>query len=171
MPKIETSRVSGHGTELKGKATYLYKGGEGYAEIYENDSFGGKSYYSDSVSENDGKGYIVLNADFDNKKISGSAAYNLYGTRDNRNEVKRQVELTFKDTSLYKGSDHLKFNGEATGKLLSKDLKEELSGSYSGDISSNGKGTSLHYNIYTQGRNIKVTSRNGFSDSVYLHKQ
>jgi eag0010 len=156
IPKIETSKVSVYGAELKGKATYFYKGTIGYAEKISYEQPYNGTYYSESVSKHDGNSYIILNADFDNKKVNGSAAVNLYSTGAGMDK-KRQVEITFKDTALFKGGDLLQFNGEAIGKTLSKDLKiEDLSGSYSGSVVSDGKEAYVSYNVYSPNQELKV---------------
>lgn len=156
IPKFETSTVSGYDSKLKGKATYFSQNVHAYAHV------NGEHLYSKA----DGKSYIIVNADFDNKSINGSAAFNLYtydnGRRDT--EVKKaQAELTFKNTALYKASSNLTFNGESSGKLLTESLKENLSGSYSGSSSYRGNRVYLQSNASSPSKNITI----GTDDFLY----
>lgn len=154
VPKFEESSISGYGSNLKGKATYLSQNVGASAEINSNKI----------SSKADGKSYIILNADFDNKKINGSAAFNLYSSD---NVKKAQAELEFKEAALYKNDNRVAFNSEATGKILIETLKtENLSGSYSGITSSYyGNDIYFKYDVSSSDKNIKITG------SQTLYKQ
>ena len=154
VPKFEESSISGYGSNLKGKATYLSQNVGASAEINSNKI----------SSKADGKSYIILNADFDNKKINGSAAFNLYSSD---NVKKAQAELEFKEAALYKNDNSVAFNSEATGKILTETLKtENLSGSYSGiTFSYYGNDIYFKYDVSSSDKNIKITG------SQTLYKQ
>lgn len=154
VPTIETSSVSGSFSELKGKATYLSQNVGASAKINSDNIY----------SKTDGKSYAILNADFDNKKINGSAAFNLYSSD---NVKKAQVELEFKEAALYKNNNRVAFNSEATGKILTETLKtENLSGSYGGKTYQyNGNDIGFEYDISSSDKNIKITG------SQTLYKQ
>ena len=154
VPTIETSSVSGSFSELKGKATYLSQNVGASAKINSDNIY----------SKTDGKSYAILNADFDNKKINGSAAFNLYSSD---NVKKAQVELEFKEAALYKNDNRVAFNSEATGKILTETLKtENLSGSYGGKTYQyNGNDIVFEYDISSSDKNIKITG------SQTLYKQ
>lgn len=159
MPKIETSTASGYGTELKGKATYFYKGDLKDIQLASS-GFPGRTH---------SHGYILLNADFDNKKINGSSAFIVNSFFETEPNINRQVELTFEDTSLYKGNNRLVFDGKTTGRLISEDLKvENLSGGYSGDISSNSEKLYLNYGVRTADEKISLWIPH---DGEILYKQ
>ena len=146
VPTIETSSVSGSFSELKGKATYLSQNVGASAKINSDNIY----------SKTDGKSYAILNADFDNKKINGSAAFNLYSSD---NVKKAQVELEFKEAALYKNNNRVAFNSEATGKILTETLKTEtLSGSYGGKTYSyDGNDIDFKYDVSSSDKNIKIT--------------
>ena len=135
VPKFEESSIFGYGSNLKGKATYFSQNVDAYGEI--------NGYHISSKA--DGKSYVILNADFDNKKINGSAAFNLYSSD---NVKKAQTELEFKEATLYKSNNWMTFNGETTGKILTETLKaENLSGFYNGSTdSSHGESVDFRYN-------------------------
>ena len=154
VPKFEESSIFGYGSNLKGKATYFSQNVDAYGEI--------NGYHISSKA--DGKSYVILNADFDNKKINGSAAFNLYSSD---NVKKAQTELEFKEATLYKSNNWMTFNGETTGKILTETLKaENLSGFYNGSTdSSHGESVDLRYNTSSSDKNIKV------SGSKTLYKQ
>ena len=154
VPKFEESSIFGYGSNLKGKATYFSQNVDAYGEI---------NGYPIS-SKADGKSYVILNADFDNKKINGSAAFNLYSSD---NVKKAQTELEFKEATLYKSNNWMTFNGETTGKILTETLKaENLSGFYNGSTdSSHGESVDFRYNTSSSDKNIKV------SGSKTLYKQ
>ena len=154
VPKFEESSISGYGSTLKGKATYLSQNVGASAEINSNNIF----------SKADGKSYIILNADFDNKKINGSAAFNLYSSD---NVKKAQAELEFKEATLYKSNYGVTFNGGTTGKILTETLKtENLSGSYSGRVEYYG--SELGINNYTAESSDKKIKVSGYQT---LYKQ
>ena len=154
VPKFEESSISGYGSNLKGKATYLSQNVGASAEINSNKI----------SSKADGKSYIILNADFDNKKINGSAAFNLYSSD---NVKKAQAELEFKEAALYKNDNSVAFNSEATGKILTETLKtENLSGSYNGKTYQYDRDDiNLKYDVSSSDKNIKITG------SQTLYKQ
>ena len=154
VPKFEESSIFGYGSNLKGKATYFSQNVDAYGEI--------NGYHISSKA--DGKSYVILNADFDNKKINGSAAFNLYSSD---NVKKAQTELEFKEATLYKSNNWMTFNGETTGKILTETLKaENLSGFYNGSTdSSHGESVDFRYNTSSSDKNIKV------SGSKTLYKQ
>ena len=154
VPTIETSSVSGSFSELKGKATYLSQNVGASAEINSNKI----------SSKADGKSYVILNADFDNKKINGSAAFNLYSSD---NVKKAQAELEFKEAVLYKNDNRVAFNSEATGKIMTETLKtENLSGSYAGKTYQyDGDDINFKYDVSSSDKNIKITG------SQILYKQ
>ena len=154
VPKFEESSISGDYSNLKGKATYLSQNVGASAEI-NGDNISSKA---------DGKSYIILNADFDNKKINGSAAFNLYSSD---NVKKAQAELEFKEAALYKNANRVAFNSEATGKIQTETLKTEtLSGSYGGKTYSYyGNDIDFKYDISSSDKNIKITG------SQTLYKQ
>lgn len=154
VPKFEESSIFGYGSNLKGKATYFSQNVDAYGEI--------NGYHISSKA--DGKSYVILNADFDNKKINGSAAFNLYSSD---NVKKAQTELEFKEATLYKSNNWMTFNGETTGKILTETLKaENLSGFYNGSTdSSYGESVDFRYNTSSSDKNIKV------SGSKTLYKQ
>ena len=154
VPKFEESSIFGYGSNLKGKATYFSQNVDAYGEI--------NGYHISSKA--DGKSYVILNADFDNKKINGSAAFNLYSSD---NVKKAQTELEFKEATLYKSNNWMTFNGETTGKILTETLKaENLSGFYNGSTdSSHGESVDFIYNTSSSDKNIKV------SGSKTLYKQ
>ena len=154
VPKFEESSISGDYSNLKGKATYLSQNVGASAEI-NGDNISSKA---------DGKSYIILNADFDNKKINGSAAFNLYSSD---NVKKAQAELEFKEAALYKNANRVAFNSEATGKIQTETLKTEtLSGSYGGKTYSYyGNDIDFEYDISSSDKNIKITG------SQTLYKQ
>ena len=154
VPKFEASSISGYGSNLKGKATYFSQNVDAYGEI--------NGYYISSKA--DGKSYVILNADFDNKKINGSATFNLYSSD---NVKKAQTELEFKEATLYKGNNWMIFNGETTGKILTETLKaENLSGFYEGRTESSGDSIDyFRYGTSSSDKNIKV------SGSKTLYKQ
>ena len=153
VPKFEESSISGYGSNLKGKATYFSQDVGASAKINSN-------YIS---SKEDGKSYVILNADFDNKKINGSAAFNLYSSD---NVKKAQAELQFKEATLYKSNNGVTFNGETTGKILTETLKaENLSGFYNGSAESYGDSIYFRYNTSSSDKNIEV------SGSKALYKQ
>ena len=146
VPKFEESSISGYGSNLKGKATYLSQKVGASAKI-NGDNISSKA---------DGKSYIILNADFDNKKINGSAAFNLYSLD---NVKKAQAELEFKEATLYKSNYGVTFNGETTGKILTETLKKEnLSGSYSGRVEYSGSELGIdNYTAESSDKKIKVS--------------
>ena len=154
VPKFEESSISGYGSNLKGKATYLSQNVGASAEINSNKI----------SSKADGKSYIILNADFDNKKINGSAAFNLYSSD---NVKKAQAELEFKEAALYKNDNSVAFNSEATGKILTETLKtENLSGSYNGKTYQYDRDDiNFKYDVSSSDKNIKITG------SQTLYKQ
>ena len=154
VPKFEESSISGYGSNLKGKATYLSQNVGASAEINSNKI----------SSKADGKSYIILNADFDNKKINGSAAFNLYSSD---NVKKAQAELEFKEAALYKNDNSVAFNSEATDKILTETLKtENLSGSYNGKTYQYDRDDiNLKYDVSSSDKNIKITG------SQTLYKQ
>ena len=154
VPTIETSSVSGYFSELKGKATYLSQNVGASAEINSNKI----------SSKADGKSYVILKADFDNKKINGSAAFNLYSPD---NVKKAQAELEFKEAVLYKNASRVAFNSEATGKIMTETLKtENLSGSYGGKTYQyDGDDINFTYDLSSSDKNIKITG------SQILYKQ
>ena len=154
VPKFEESSISGYGSNLKGKATYLSQNVGASAEINSNKI----------SSKADGKSYIILNADFDNKKINGSAAFNLYSSD---NVKKAQAELEFKEAALYKNDNSVAFNSEATGKILTETLKtQNLSGSYNGKTYQYDRDDiNLKYDVSSSDKNIKITG------SQTLYKQ
>lgn len=154
VPTIETSSVSGYYSELKGKATYLSQHVGASAEINSNKI----------SSKADGKSYVILKADFDNKKINGSAAFNLYSPD---NVKKAQAELEFKEAVLYKNASRVAFNSEATGKIMTETLKtENLSGSYGGKTYQyDGDDINFTYDVSSSDKNIKITG------SQILYKQ
>ena len=154
VPKFEESSIFGYGSNLKGKATYFSQNVDAYGEI--------NGYHISSKA--DGKSYVILNADFDNKKINGSAAFNLYSSD---NVKKAQTELEFKEATLYKSNNWMTFNGETTGKILTETLKaENLSGFYNGSTdSSYGESVDFRYNTSSSDKNIKL------SGSKTLYKQ
>ena len=149
VPKFEESSIFGYGSNLKGKATYFSQNVDAYGEI--------NGYHISSKA--DGKSYVILNADFDNKKINGSAAFNLYSSD---NVKKAQTELEFKEATLYKSNNWMTFNGETTGKILTETLKaENLSGFYNGSTdSSHGESVDFRYNTSSSDKNIKVSGSN-----------
>ena len=89
VPTIETSSVSGSFSELKGKATYLSQNVGASAKINSDNIY----------SKTDGKSYAILNADFDNKKINGSAAFNLYSS-DNVNDIGFEYDISSSDKNI-----------------------------------------------------------------------
>ena len=145
VPKFEESSISGDYSNLKGKATYLSQNVGASAEI-NGDNISSKA---------DGKSYIILNADFDNKKINGSAAFNLYSSD---NVKKAQAELEFKEAALYKNDNRVAFNSEATGKILTETLKtENLSGSYGGETNRyDGDDIYFKYDVSSSDKNIEI---------------
>ena len=145
VPKFEESSISGYGSNLKGKATYLSQNVGASAEINSNNI----------SSKVDGKSYVILNADFDNKKINGSAVFNFYSSDDVK---KAQAELEFKEAALYKNDNSVAFNSEATGKILTETLKtENLSGSYGGETNRyDGDDIYFKYDVSSSDKNIEI---------------
>ena len=145
VPKFEESSISGYGSNLKGKATYLSQNIDASAKINGNNI----------SSKIDGKSYVILNADFDNKKINGSAVFNFYSSDDVK---KAQAELEFKEAALYKNDNRVAFNSEATGKILTETLKtENLSGSYGGETNRyDGDDIYFKYDVSSSDKNIEI---------------
>ena len=120
---VERSTITGSGADLKGKATYF--------NIQATTSLKIDGKYGEFNSRRDKNEYIIFNADFDNKKISGTSAFNLVKNK----EKVGQMQIDFKETTLYKTSPtELSFVGDATGKLQTIDSKLALSGIYNGSI-------------------------------------
>ena len=145
VPKFEESSISGYGSNLKGKATYLSQNIDASAKINGNNI----------SSKIDGKSYVILNADFDNKKINGSAVFNFYSSDDVK---KAQAELEFKEAALYKNDNRVAFNSETTGKILTETLKtENLSGSYGGETNRyDGDDIYFKYDVSSSDKNIEI---------------
>ena len=154
IPTVERSTITGSGADLKGKATYFNTKATQYFSI------DGKY---DFKSRRDKNEYIIFNADFDNKKISGTSAFNLVKNK----EKVGQMQIDFKETSLYKtSSEHLSFAGDATGKLQTIDSKLALSGIYNGHTQASGDYLYLHYEL-----NAPEEKGTVISDSITINKQ
>lgn len=140
IPKIETSTVTGQNGNLKGKATYFSKNAGAYFQTNPNE-------ISPTYSRVDKESFIILNADFDNKSINGTSAYNF--KNNETGEKIAQVQVTFKDATLYKDPSRAKltFAGDSIGKMQTKDNKYLLSGEYKGNIDYKGEKLYMDYDL------------------------
>ena len=154
IPTVERSTITGSGADLKGKATYFNTKATKYFRI--DDKYG-------FTSRGDKNEYIIFNADFDNKKISGTSAFNLVKNK----EKVGQIQIDFKESTLYKTSPiWLSFAGDATGKLQTIDSKLALSGIYNGNIRDSGDELYLSYEL-----NAPKEKGTVISDSFSINKQ
>ena len=155
IPTVERSTITGSGADLKGKATYF--------NIQATTSLKIDGKYGEFNSRRDKNEYIIFNADFDNKKISGTSAFNLVKNK----EKVGQMQIDFKETTLYKTSPtELSFVGDATGKLQTIDSKLALSGIYNGSILHSGDELYLRYEL-----NAPKEKGTVISDNLSISKQ
>lgn len=122
-PKITSSKIDWESTsKITGKATY-------FSQQSSADLKNGEKTYSSKTTPNT---YTVLNADFDNRKVSGSSAIEFY---QDDNKV-GQAQINLNETNLYKdGSFNWSFNGNADGKIqVQGKSSENISGNYSGNV-------------------------------------
>jgi|GEM_PF-1861398 lipoprotein len=155
IPTVEKSTITGSGADLKGKATYFN------TMATENFLVNGKS--GDFVSRRDKNEYIIFNADFDNKKISGTSAFSLVKNK----EKVGQIQIDFEETTLYKTSQTvLRFAGDATAKFQTIDSKFALSGIYNGIIWDSGDKLHLSYEL-----NAPKEKGTVISDNFDINKQ
>lgn len=155
IPTVERSTITGSGADLKGKATYF--------NTKATETFRIDDKYGEFRSRRDKNEYIIFNADFDNKKISGTSAFNLVKNK----EKVGQIQIDFKETTLYKTSQtELSFAGDAAAKFQTIDSKFALSGIYNGNIVASGDELYLRYELNALKENGTV-----ISDSLYINKQ
>lgn len=161
IPKITASSdFGGYSDNITGKASYFRQNTR--AKLNNN----GNSYSAKLTPDT----YMILNADFDVKKVSGSAVSEFY--KDDEKIAQSQVE--FKETNLYRNGNYaLDFTGVSEGKIqfAGQDAQNAM-GSYNGSIRTSSDYSTINYELYSDSdRSLNIKDNYDGYESQTLRKQ